>query len=80
MWSTLTEWVIFLLAVWLTAKMIIRVLSRPAQPAEPDESADVPATLLPRPKYGAGAVALAEPDPDDEMPVHPRLTRRPGSR
>ena len=76
MWSQVTDCVIFLVALWLTAKFISRVWSRRAQPAEPDDSADVPASLRPRPKHGAGAVALAEPDPDQDLIVHPRLTRR----
>lgn len=80
MWSHLTDWAIFLVAVWLAAKIISRALSRPAQPAEPDDTADVLAPLRPRPKNGAGAVALAEPDPDEDLTVHPRLTRGRGPR
>ena len=77
MWSSLTEWLFFLLVVWMAARLLSKALSRPSQPAEPDDYADVPASLSPRPRRGAGAIALAEPDADDEgLTVHPHLYRR----
>ena len=81
MWSSLTEWVIFLLVAWMAARILSQAVSRPSQPAEPDDRADVPASLRPRPKRGGGAVALAEPDSDDEnMTVHPPLYGRDSPR
>lgn len=80
MWSSLTEWVIFLLVVWMAARVISQALSRPSQPADPDDYAEVPANLRPSPKRGAGAVALAEPDSGDEdLTVHPPFPRPPSS-
>jgi hypothetical protein len=44
---------------------LVRRTSKPVEP-EPNDLAGVPAKLRPRPKSGAGAVALEEPDDDDE--------------
>ena len=81
MWSTLTEWLVFVVALWMVARVISQALSRPSQPAEPEDYADVPASLRPRPKRGAGAVALAEPDEDDgDLTEHPPIYRRTSPR
>lgn len=54
----------------------MRLISRmvhPSQPAEsePGDYAGRPALLRPRPKLGAGAVAIAEPDEEDEFQSFP---------
>jgi hypothetical protein len=76
-WSSLTEWAIFLVVLWMLARVLSQAFSRSDQPAEPDDYADIPSRLRPRPKRGAGAVALAEPDGEDEdLTVHPPISRR----
>ena len=76
MWSSLTEWAIFLIALWLLARLLLQAFSRSDQPAEPDDHAEIPSRQRPRPERGAGAVALAEPDEEDEgLTVHPPMTR-----
>lgn len=65
MGSALFELAVAVLAAWLVWRLIAQRL-KPSQPAEPgsnrDDYAGVPACLRPRPKSGAGAVALEEPD------------------
>jgi hypothetical protein len=52
--------------VALAIYVIWRLLStRIARPAEPDDLVGTPAWVGPRPKCGAGAVALEEPDEDE---------------
>jgi hypothetical protein len=68
-WSAAFEFVVTLLATWLVWRVITMLKSR-SQSAEPDSSRDglagVPSWLRPRPKSGVGAIALAEPDEDDQ--------------
>jgi hypothetical protein len=53
--------------VALAIYVIWRLLStRMARPGEPDDLVGSPARVGPRPKFGAGAVALEEPDEDEE--------------
>jgi hypothetical protein len=73
-------WGALVVALWLTARIILQALTRPSQPAEPGDTADRMAPLRPRPKSGAAAVALAEPDEDGELTVHPPFFRRTRSR
>jgi hypothetical protein len=62
MLSIFVQGIIVVLAIYL----IWRLLSaRVARPVEPDDLAGVPARMRPRPKLGAGAVALEEPDEDE---------------
>jgi hypothetical protein len=65
MGSAIFEAAVLLLAAWLVWRFVIRRLRNPA---EPDPYAGILARLRPCPKSGAGAVALAEPDEDDEPP------------
>lgn len=68
MGSALLELAVVVLAAWFVWRLIAQRLKLPGQPAEPgrDDFAGVPARLRPRPKAGAGAVALEEPDDADE--------------
>jgi hypothetical protein len=43
---------------------LVKSRREPVEP-EPDDLAGVPARLRPRPKSGAGAIALEEPDDDE---------------
>jgi hypothetical protein len=68
--SAMVELAILLLAAWLVARFVGRLISgplgRPGQPAEPGDFAGHPARLRPRPGRGAAAVALVEPDEEEE--------------
>lgn len=64
---------IILIGVWFVWRVIAGLFGprRRAEPAEPaehgrDDYAGVPARLRPRPKAGAGAVALARLEDDEE--------------
>lgn len=61
------EFAITLFVVWFVWQFVARLLSRRQHPAEPetDDYAGVPARLRPRPKSGASAIALQEPDEDE---------------
>jgi hypothetical protein len=62
MLSIFVQGIIVVLAIYL----IWRLLStRIARPAEPDDLVGTPARVGPRPKFGAGAIALDEPDEDE---------------
>jgi hypothetical protein len=67
MLSAIIEIGIAAVLAWLLWRFVSRLLN-PSQPAEsePGNYAGTPAKLRPRPKLGAGAVALAEPDDDEE--------------
>jgi hypothetical protein len=79
-WSVLFELAVVLLAAWFVWRIIAQRFPRPSQPAEPGDYAGTPARLRPRPGSRSGAVALAEPDEDDEeQPFSPPSTRRTGS-
>ena len=69
MWSAIFELAVVLLLAWLLWRFIApRISGASPQPTEPGDFAGRPASLRPRPKAGAGAVALAEPDEgDDEL-------------
>jgi hypothetical protein len=75
--NTWLIWIVLALALWMVARVLLQAFARPAQPAEPDDYAEVPARLRPRPRPGAAAVALAEPGDDDgDLTVHPPFIRR----
>ena len=61
------EFAITLLVVLFVCQFVARLFSRRQHPAEPetDDYAGVPARLRPRPKSGASAIALEEPDEDE---------------
>jgi len=65
-WSAVFEFAVVLLVAWFVWRFVARRLPRPSQPSEPDNRAGILARLRPRPKSGAGAVALVEPDEDSE--------------
>lgn len=78
MWSpgATLEFLLAVLAFWFVWRLVTR-LKRPSEPAEPEpgEFAGSPARLHPRPGRGASAVALAEPEGDDELTSYPpRIT------
>ena len=58
--------IVVLIGAWFVWRFIAIVFGLPRQPAEPEDYAGVPARLRPRPNSDAGAVALAEPEEDDE--------------
>jgi len=66
MWSTIFESVFTLLVALFIWRFLAGMIGRSKTPGGPDDYANVPARLRPRPKSGAGAVALEEPDEDDE--------------
>jgi len=68
MWSAIFELTVLLLLAWFVWSLVARRLPNPLQRKGPDDAANVPAGLRPRPHLNAGAVALAEPDEDDEQP------------
>lgn len=65
--DTIIGWFIVLLMVLFVSRFIalIREMNK-HHPTEPDDEAHSHARLKPRPKSDAGAVALEEPDEDDE--------------
>jgi hypothetical protein len=65
--STIFEFAALMFVVWFVFRFIARVVGIRRRPAEPDDYAGVPAWLRPRPKSGAGTVALMEPDDDWEF-------------
>jgi hypothetical protein len=67
--SDFIEFVLFVLVAWLVARFVLRLAIR-NQPSgqEPGDFEGKLAKIKPRPKHGAGAVALAEPDEEDEGP------------
>jgi hypothetical protein len=70
-WSALFELAVLLLAVWFVSRFIARRLPRSSKPAEPGDYAESPAKLRPRPRQGVGAIALAEPEEDEEPDTYP---------
>jgi len=65
MGSAIFEFVVTLVLAWLVLRFIVRSLT-PSKPAEPGDHADTFAKIRPRPKSGAGAIAVAEPDEEFE--------------
>ena len=65
--SDFIEFLVFVLVAWFVVRFIARLLPR-TQRSEPGDFAGKFARIRPRPKKGAGAVALAEPDDDEEKP------------
>ncbi|CAN5424402.1 hypothetical protein BH10ACI4_BH10ACI4_05720 [soil metagenome] len=65
--SGFVEFTFTLFVLWFVWRFVSSLLRRPTRPAEPeaDDYAGVPARLRPRPKAGAGAIALEEPDNDE---------------
>jgi hypothetical protein len=59
--------VVGLILAIAVAYILADIWGRMTRPTEPDEHADVPARLGPRPKSGVSAVALEEPDEGDEI-------------
>lgn len=71
MGTTLLELAVSVLAVWFVWRFILRQLRLPGRSASPgsgQDYADIAARLRPRPKSGAGAIALAEPEDDARDP------------
>jgi hypothetical protein len=68
-------WIVLAVALLFVVRVLLLAFARPSQPAEPDDYAEVPASLRPRPRPGAAAVALAEPE-DGEFTLHSPFTRR----
>lgn len=67
MWIAIFELAVVLVLGWLLWRLIARRLPFvSARPKEPEDFAGRLAYLRPLPKAGAGAVALAEPDEEDE--------------
>jgi uncharacterized membrane protein len=67
MWSTIFGWFIVLLIVIFVWRFVARlwvVRHESEEPAEPE--ADILARVKPRPNLNAGAVALEEPDDDEQ--------------
>ena len=68
--SDLVELAVLLLSAWLVCWFVVRVvggsLGWPGQSAEPGDYAGRPARLRPRPGRGSAAVALAEPDEEED--------------
>ena len=72
MGSAIFEPGVCLFVAWLVWRLLGPRLYRPSQPAEPGDYAGRPARLRPRPKMGAGAVALSEPDEEDDEAIEGR--------
>jgi hypothetical protein len=65
--DTMIGWFIVLLMALFVWRFIVQIRAMNQHlPAEPDDEAYVHARLKPRPKLDSGAVALEEPDEDDE--------------
>lgn len=60
-----------ILLLWILTTIATQAFTRPAEPAEPPPGDEprVPARLRPRPKLGAIALALAEPDDEEDNRV-----------
>jgi len=65
--SGFIEFVLTLFVVLFMCHFVARVVRGPMHPAETetDDCVGVPARLRPRPKSGAAAIALEEPDEDE---------------
>jgi len=61
-WTTIIEASVVLLAALLVWLFLVRLIARPKEPGDP---AMVGARIRPRPKPGASAVALDEPEEYD---------------
>jgi hypothetical protein len=64
--NSIVEALLVLLIVQFVFRYIERIWDSRYHPAEPDDEADTYARLKPRPKLNSGAVALDEPDEDNE--------------
>ena len=66
--SDILQLALVVVLIWGLYRIIVRMLglSRPTEAEPPADYAGSPARLKPRPKRGAGSVALAEPDDDEE--------------
>lgn len=62
--SDVAQLSLVVMLIWSLYRIITRMLglSRPTEAEPPADYAGSPARLKPRPKTGAGSVALAEPD------------------
>jgi len=66
MWSTILGAIIILVSAVFVWRFVTRVWAYESEePARPDD-ATVPARIKPRPHLNAGAVALEEPDDDEQ--------------
>ena len=67
MWSAIFGWVVVLLIVVFVWRFVARLWpQQPAERAGPADEANVLAPLKPRPNLNAGAVALEEPDDEQQ--------------
>ena len=65
--SDFIELAVLLVLAWLVLRFVAgRIGGHPSRPAEPGDSAVCPARLRPHPGRGSAAVALDEPDEDDD--------------
>jgi hypothetical protein len=65
--SDLFQLLLAVVLIWCVYRIIARLLGfeRPTEADPPADYAGSPAGRKPRPKVGAGSVALAEPDDDE---------------
>jgi len=63
--STLIEILVTLLLAWLVWRFVARLIRRPPAEAQPSDGSNSLAPIRPRPKLCADAIAVAEPDDDD---------------
>jgi hypothetical protein len=65
--SDIAQLALVVVLIWGLYQIVTRMLglSRPTEAEPPADYAGIPARLKPRPKKGAGSVALAEPDDDE---------------
>jgi hypothetical protein len=64
--NSIVEALLVLLIVQFVFRYIERIWDSRYHPTEPDDETYVHARLKPRPKLDSGAVALEEPDEDEE--------------
>jgi hypothetical protein len=65
-WDTILELIIVLLVLVIVWRFVARTWVLPHQSTEPDDEANVLARIKPRPTRNAGAVALEEPDDEEQ--------------
>ena len=71
MWSGIVGAFFVLLIIIFVWRFVARLFSH--ESATPPDEANVFARVKPRPRSGAGAVALEEPDDEDQEPIWPQF-------
>jgi len=66
MWFGISVSLVVLLVIVFVWRFVTRLWADPHKSASPPETEDVFARLKPRPRSGAGAVALEEPDDEQQ--------------